>query len=213
MKLFEKSGYFSTAAIASKKVISITENQKEGSLHMSKDEKLIRSLKQGDTKALEKFIGKYNRYVSSIIGRIIGGRESDCEELTADVFIIAWNNRDKLQAEKITSYLGKIARNKAFDLLRQDKDPPPLEDDILIYDKEDIAEVAEQKDLSAMLKEALGQLDAKQRELFVRHYYYGQTIKTAAEEMGLNLSTAKTWLYRGQTVLREFLEKKGYEYV
>ena len=151
MKLFEKSGYFSTAAIASKKVISITENQKEGSLHMSKDEKLIRSLKQGDTKALEKFIGKYNRYVSSIIGRIIGGRESDCEELTADVFIIAWNNRDKLQAEKITSYLGKIARNKAFDLLRQDKDALPLEDDILIYDKEDIAEVAEQKDRPPLL--------------------------------------------------------------
>lgn len=213
MKLFEKNGYFNPAALAPRKTLSLTAYQKEGSLNMSKDEKLISSLKQGDTKALEKFIGKYNRYVSSIIARIIGGREADCEELTADVFLTAWNNRDKLQAEKITSYLGKIARNKAFDLLRQDKDALPLEDDILIFDKEDIAEAAEQKDLSQMLNEALGQLEAKQRELFVRHYYYGQTIKAAAEEMGVNLSTAKTWIYRGQAVLREFLEKKGFEYV
>ena len=176
------------------------------------EENLIRSLQQGDTAALDKFIGKYNRYVSSIIGRIMGGRAADCEELTADVFLTAWNNRDKLQAGKINSYLGKIARNKAFDLLRQDKDAVPLEDDILIFDSADIQEQTEQKDVGLMLKEALGQLDKKQRELFVRHYYYGQTIKAAAEEMGINLSTAKTWLYRGQTLLRELLEKKGYEY-
>lgn len=211
MKLLEKNGYFSTAAVAAHKSLDLTAHKKEGSFNMSKDEKLIRALKQGDAKALEKFIGKYNRYVSSVISRIIGGREADCEELTADVFLTVWNNREKLQAEKITPYLGKIARNKAFDLLRQDKDALPLEDDILIFDKEDIAETAEQRDLSQMLKEALGQLEAKQRELFVRHYYYGQTIKAAAEEMGVNLSTAKTWIYRGQTVLKEFLEKKGFD--
>lgn len=182
-------------------------------MKISKDEKLIRSLKNGDAKALEKLIGKYGRYVSSVISRIIGGRDADCEELTADVFLAAWNNRENLQADKITSYLGKIARNKAFDLLRQDKDALPLEDDILIFDKEDIEAAAEQRDLSEMLKDALGQLEVRQRELFVRHYYYGQTIKTAADEMGVNFSTAKTWIYRGHAVLKEYLEKKGYEYV
>lgn len=207
MKLLEKKGYFNTAALS----LSSDIVTKEGKL--SKEEKLIRSLRSGDTKALEKLIGRYSRYVSSIISRIIGGREADCEELTADVFLAAWNNRENLQAGKLTSYLGRIARNKAFDLLRQDKDTLPLEDDILIFDKEDIAEAAEQKDLSEMLNEALGQLEKKQRELFVRHYYYGQTIKTAAEEMGINLSTAKTWIYRGHAVLKDFLEKKGFEYV
>ena len=212
MKLLEKKGYFNTAVIAPSSNIGKMERSSQMA-NMSKEEKLIRALKKGDTKALEKFIGKYNRYVSSVISRIIGGREADCEELTADVFLAAWNNRENLQAEKITSYLGKIARNKAFDLLRQDKDALPLEDDILIFDKENIEAAAEQRDLSEMLKEALGQLDVKQRELFVRHYYYGQTIKDAAEEMGVNLSTAKTWIYRGHAVLKDFLEKKGFDYV
>ncbi|MCM1488543.1 MAG: sigma-70 family RNA polymerase sigma factor, partial [Firmicutes bacterium] len=83
------------------------------------EEKLIGSLQKGDTAALDRLIKQYNRYVSSIIGRIIGAnRVADCEELTADVFLAVWNNRDKLQQGKIKSYLGKIARNRAFDLLR-----------------------------------------------------------------------------------------------
>lgn len=177
------------------------------------EEKMIRSMQQGDTAALDKFIKRYNRYVSSIIGRIIGGsRTADCEELTADVFLAVWNNRDKLQESKIKSYLGKIARNKAFDLLRQDKDALPLEDDILIYDPSNIEEQAEKADTGLLLKEALEKLEKRQRELFVRHYYYGQTIKEAAEAMDINLSTAKSWLYRGQAFLREILEKSGFTY-
>lgn len=210
MKAIEKTGLFAPAAFVPRKALDAGSYQDERDGRAMREEKLIRSLRQGDTSALEKLIGKYNRYVSSIIGRIIGNREADCEELTADVFLTVWNNRDKLQEGKIAAYLGKIARNKAFDLLRQDKEVLSLEDDILIFDGTDIQEQTEQKDMSAMLKEALGQLEKKQRELFVRHYYYGQTIKAASEEMGINLSTAKTWLYRGQTVLREFLEQKGF---
>ncbi|MCM1055103.1 MAG: RNA polymerase sigma factor [Bacteroides sp.] len=176
------------------------------------EEKLIRSLQQGDTAALSKLISLYNGYVSSIIGRIIGGRTADCEELTADVFLTVWNNRDRLREGKLRAYMGKIARNRAFDLLRQDKDVLPLEDDILIFDEADVQEAAERRETELMLKEALGRLEKRQRELFVRHYYYGQTIKAAAEEMEINLSTAKTWLYRGQTVLREALEKNAVEY-
>lgn len=46
----------------------------------------------------------------------------------------------------------------------------------------------------------------------MRHYYYGQTVARAAEEMGLNLSTAKTRLRRGRERLKEFLQEVGYEF-
>ena len=52
---------------------------------------------------------------------------------------------------------------------------------------------------------------ARDRELFVRHYYYGQTVARAAEEMELNLSTAKTRLRRGRERLKTFLQEVGYE--
>ncbi len=63
-----------------------------------------------------------------------------------------------------------------------------------------------------MLSRALDSLDRADRELFVRHYYYGQTVARAAEEMGLNLSTAKTRLRRGRERLKEYLQEVGYEF-
>ena len=170
------------------------------------EEELIKALKKGDTSALEELIRRYTRYVSSIIARILGGSLDDCDELTSDVFLAAWNNRDKLQTGKLKGYLGAIARNRAFDLLKARHETLPLEDDIIIVEEDG----AEQLDTALLLQKALSQLDKQQRELFVRHYYYGQTIGEAAEEMGLNLSTAKTWLCRGREKLKEILQKEGY---
>ena len=62
-----------------------------------------------------------------------------------------------------------------------------------------------------MLSRVLVSLDRADRELFVRHYYYGQTVAKAAEEMGLNLSTAKTRLRRGRVRLKDYLREVGYE--
>ena len=53
--------------------------------------------------------------------------------------------------------------------------------------------------------------DREDRELFVRRYYYGQTVARAAEEMGMNLSTAKSRLRRGWERLKEALRKAGYD--
>lgn len=170
------------------------------------EEELIKSLKKGSTKALEELIRRYTRYVSSIIARILGGSLDDCDELTSDVFLAAWNNRDKLQEGKLKGYLGAIARNRAFDLLKARQETLPLEDNIIIIEEDE----AERLDTAMLLQKALSQLDREQRELFVRHYYYGQTIGEAAEEMELNLSTAKTWLSRGREKLKEILQKEGY---
>lgn len=178
------------------------------------DEKLIADLRQGKASALDRIITKYTRYISAIILRIIGSRNEDCQELAADVFIALWENRERLKPDtRLAPYLAAIARNKAFGLLRKTRDDLSLDEDIIITSEADSdpqAE-AENKDIGRLLKEALMTLDKPQRELFVRHYYYGDTIKEAAEALNINLSTAKTWLYRGKEVLREYLEKNGIE--
>ena len=68
----------------------------------------------------------------------------------------------------------------------------------------------DKKETARVVNGALSQLDKPQRELFVRHYYYGQTVQEAALAMGLNLSTAKTWLRRGRETLKAILEQEGY---
>ena len=170
------------------------------------EEELVKALCKGNAAAFEELIRRYIRYVSSIIGRIIGGDPHDCEELTYDVFLAAWKDRDKLTADKLKGWLGTVARNKAFNLLKARRETLPLEDDIIIMEEQ--AET-ERLDTALLIEQALSQLEPQQRELFVRHYWYGQTINEAASDMELNLSTAKTWLCRGREKLKEILQKEG----
>ena len=174
------------------------------------DRELIHALNKGDVRALEELIDRYGKYVSSVLSRILSGRRQDCEELTEDVFLAAWNNRHKLREDKLKGYLGMIARNKAFNRLRDLQEELPLEDDVLFEDSDIPCDLAEQRDTARLIERALSQLEPKQKELFVRHYWYGQTVKEAAEEMKLNFSTAKTWLVRGREQLKGILIKEGY---
>lgn len=176
------------------------------------DDKLVKRLRRGDPSALEALIERYTPYVSAVIARVLKDRPEDWEELTADVFLAVWDNRSKLRTEQLRGYLGAIARNRAFNFLRSRRDTQPLEEDVLSLECGGPEQVLESKELALLLRRALSQLGEAQRELFVRHYYYGQTVADAAADMKLNLSTAKTWLRRGRETLKHCLEKEGYEY-
>ena len=82
---------------------------------MREEEKLVKALRRGELSALEELLDRYTPYVSSVIARILRGRQADVEELTADVFLAAWDNRAKLQPGQVKGYLGAIARNRALD--------------------------------------------------------------------------------------------------
>ena len=153
---------------------------------------------------------RYTPYVSSVIARVLRGRGPDTEELTADVFLAAWDNRDKLRPGKVKGWLGAVARNRAFNLLRADRESLPLEEDALLLAADGPDRELDKKETARAVSGALARLDRPQRELFVRHYYYGQTVREAALAMGLNQSTAKTWLRRGREALKTILEQEGY---
>lgn len=176
------------------------------------EEQLVKSLRRGDLSALEGLMDSYTPYVSSIISRILRGRQADVEELTADVFLAVWDNRDKLRPGQVKGYLGAIARNRAFNLLRAEHESLPLEEDVLLLETDGPDRELDRKETARVVTKALARLDRPQRELFVRHYYYGQTVQEAALAMGLNLSTAKTWLRRGRETLKTILEQEGYGY-
>lgn len=176
-----------------------------------REQEIIQRLHSGDEEALHLLIDKYTAYASSIIYHIIGSyRREDCKELTADVFIALWNNRSMVIEEKIKPYIGTIARNKAFNFLRKEKETLPLDEEIL-FQGENPENYLESKDTAYILKKALSRLDPLKKELMLRYYFYGQKVTEAAAEMKINNSTAKVWLKRGREELREILKKEGFE--
>ena len=168
---------------------------------------MLSRLRRGDTAGLEALLSggswqsrplieRYAPHVAAVAARILPGRPEEWEELTSDVFMAAWDNRKKLRPGRVRAWLTAVARNRAFNRLRTGGQSLPLEE----------------RELQKLLRQALSGLDRADRELFVRHYYYGQTVARAAEEMGLNLSTAKTRLRRGRMKLKEYLQEVGYAF-
>lgn len=177
-----------------------------------REETILRKMRGRDPAGLEALMDRYLPYVSAVVWNILRGAMApeDGEEVASDVFFAAWTQADDLRPGHVKGWLGAVARNRAFNLLRAARESLPLEEDALLLEADGPDRELDKKETARIINGALAQLDRPQRELFVRHYYYGQTVQEAALAMELNLSTAKSWLRRGRERLKIILEQEGY---
>jgi len=171
------------------------------------ESKALKELKKGSEEALVWFIEYYTPYVSTVIQNIVGQYldVSDIEELASDVFYTLWTNAKKVYAVK--GFLGTVARNKAKNRLRDLSYDLPLDDQILIVDTLTPESQIEEKELSLAVRRAVLSMPQPEKEIFLRFYYYSQTIEHISQEMGINLSTVKTKLRRGRIHLGNTLKR------
>lgn len=174
----------------------------------------IRGLRQHQPEALEALMAHYCPYVGTIIRNILGNTmtEADVEELTADVFVAAWEHADALKPGKIKAYLGAIARNRARNRIRRFRETIPLEDLIEIPAGDNIEETIDQHVLSEILRDVLENLPAKDREILVRHYYYYETARQIADALHMKESAVKMRMMRARQKLQQELIDRGYGY-
>lgn len=165
----------------------------------------LKQLQSGSEKALEWFIKTYTPYVTTIIRNIVADNmgTGDVEELAADVFFKLWENAQRVYSPK--GFLGTVARNLAKSQCRRLGFSLPLEEDILVIDEISPETVVEKKELRRAVRLAVLGMPLPDREIFLRYYYYFQTMEVISAEMGINLSTVKTKLRRGKIRLRNAL--------
>lgn len=181
---------------------------------------LLKRLKHKSEKALGETIEKYTSYVTTIIREILYSKATvqDIEELVADTFIALWMTADRIDYEQYSSlkaYIGMIARNKAKDYLRKNKniDLELFENVILIADN--IENQMLQKEQQQYIKKLLSKLKQEDQKIFLLHYYQYKKIEEIASIMQMNPQTVKTRLRRGRETLRALLcdeENAEYEY-
>lgn len=175
-----------------------------------REEVILRKMRQGDPEGLEALMDRYIPYVSTIVWNILRGSmaKEDAEEVVSDVFLEAWAQAGKLQSGFVKAWLGAVARNKAKNKLRQMGRDLPLEEDILeIPDECTPVTQAEHAEERRQVRRAIDQLGDPDREIFLRHYYYAQTVAEIGQCMRLNESTIKTKLRRGRMRLKDLLTR------
>ena len=188
-------------------------NAKGGEDRMN-ETKLIRALRRGQRGALDKAVAQYSGYAAAIARSVLGpaATREDLEEIVSDVFVALWRSADRLdETRPLKGYLAAIARNAAIDRLRRLHPTEPLPaDDLLHADEADGPEAqALRREQAETLRRLLLEMAADDREIFVRFYYYRQTVREIAQIMERNESTVKARLARGRARLRDKLTKEA----
>ncbi|MBQ3090616.1 MAG: sigma-70 family RNA polymerase sigma factor [Oscillospiraceae bacterium] len=178
------------------------------------DEKdCVRALREGNLSALEALMDRYSAYVYTVAASILRSSmtEEDIEEVVSDVFFALWKHRKALRApDRVKSWLGRTARNMAVNKLRQKRPVLELEDDLLSPEEETMDDHLSRQERQHRVEQALREMESRDREIFLRHYYCCQSVREIAPAVGLSVSAVKTRLFRGRSKLREWLLKGGW---
>lgn len=176
------------------------------------EQTIIRKIRDRDPSGLEALMERYIPYVSAVSWNILRFSMSaeDVEEVVSDVFLAAWNHFDDLRTGQIKPWLGTVARNKARNKLRELGRDLPLEENILGLPGLESPECQMTRSEEVLLiRRAVNEMPSEDREIFLRHYYYAQTVREIAAKMNVNESTVKTRLRRGRIKLKEILTRWG----
>lgn len=178
-----------------------------------RDEVILQKIRSGDPAGLEALMERYLPYVSAVVWNILRNAmpPEDGEEVVSDVFLAAWRQPEALRPGLVKGWLAAVARNKAKNRLRQAGRDLPLEEDALeLPGPDDPPGEYERAVERQLVRHAVDSLPGPDREVFIRHYYYAQTVAEIADRMEMNQSTVKTKLRRGRMKLKDILTREGF---
>ncbi len=177
---------------------------------MTDEEKLLVNIKKRNRGSLEKLIDIYTPYVSVIVYNILGHAmtREDVEEAVSDTFISIWKNAETLDSSKgsIRAYIGAVARNCAAKKLRKAIIHDELNENI-IAEQSSVTDKIEEAEEHKMLLDLIHGLGEPDSEIFLRHYWYNESVSKISEVTGICKSTITTKLFRGRRKLKEILRR------
>ncbi len=182
------------------------------------DEELVARAQGGDVESFNQLIVRWERPIYALAYRVIG-REEDARDVCQDAFLRAYRALPGFKGQaKFSSWLYRIALNLCRDWIRRQRRAPvqQLPEDTEASELagetgpvESIEELVARRELTAIVEEAMSVLSEEQRTAIILKEYHGMTFQEIADMQGCPLSTVKTRLYQGLSLLRRRLEKQG----
>ena len=172
----------------------------------------------GDLDSFNQLVLRWERPIYALAYRVIG-REEDARDVAQETFLRAFRALSGFKGQaKFSSWLYRITLNLCRDWIRRQRRAPTVqlaegvEPTELAAEQgpvESIEDLVARRELSAVVEEAMALLPEEQRTAIVLKEYHGMTFQEIADLQGCPLSTVKTRLYQGLSVLRRHLEKNG----
>ncbi|HEY6507472.1 MAG TPA: sigma-70 family RNA polymerase sigma factor [Vicinamibacterales bacterium] len=178
------------------------------------DEELVARSRSGDVESFNQLITRWERPIYALAYRVIG-QEEDARDVCQETFLRAFRGLAGFKGQaKFSSWLYRIALNLCRDWIRRRRRTPisTLPEDVELEDlaseagpSESVEDLVARRELSGVVEMAMARLPEEQRTAIILKEYHGMTFQEIADLQGCPLSTVKTRLYQGLSVLRRDL--------
>lgn len=180
------------------------------------DRQIIALFFERSEQAITELANKYGSLCTKISFNILRSKE-DAEECVNDAYLGAWNTIPQQNPNPLLSYICKIVRNLSikkyhantakkrnsfYDIALDELEP-------CFPSANSIEEICNEKELTRLLNQFLASLDQQSRVMFVRRYFFADSISEIAVMFQISNHNATVRLSRIRNRLKLFLQKEG----
>jgi RNA polymerase sigma-70 factor (ECF subfamily) len=182
------------------------------------DEELVARATAGDLESFNQLVTRWERPIYALAYRTLG-REEDARDVVQEAFLRAYRGLRGFKGEaKFSSWLYRITLNLCRDWIRRERRAPVVQvpegtDPVELADQraspaESVEDLVARREMSRAVARAMQDLSDDQRMAIVLKEYHGLTFQEIADMLNCPLSTVKTRLYQGLSMLRRRLERQ-----
>ena len=180
------------------------------------DRAILSLFQQRKEEAIDACRTEYDGYLTSLALRILHSPQ-EAEECVSDTYWQVWQRIPPDEPRHFRAYLAAICRYFAFGRLdvqhaqKRSAEIVELSEELSCCLPDRTAEDDFQlRELGELLDAFLRTLKAEPRHIFLRRYWFADSVKEIAARYGISESKVKTSLFRTRQQLRTYLESEGY---
>ena len=179
------------------------------------DNAIIELYMQRDERALDETAKKYGAYCQRIAFNILYD-VFDTEECVNDTYMRTWNAIPPTFPKIFSAFLAKITRNLAIDKYNSSKAkkrsalPDSLDELSEVVGGSNLSDEMELSEIGSVISRFLKQEKPLSRRIFIKRYFFEESIESIAKEHGVTVSNVKVTLHRTRVRLAEHLREEGF---
>lgn len=182
------------------------------------DNRIIQLYWDRNDQAIRATSEKYGSYCKAIAKNILNNEE-DAEECVNDAYFCAWNAMPAHWPKQLAAFLGKITRNVSFNRYKRSHAEKRGGGEIALVldeladcvsDLDDTEQTIDRQALKKAIDAFVKSLSAEKRNLFVRRYWYADSVLKIAKDYGMQQTNVSKTLERTRKQLKAYLTERGF---
>lgn len=180
------------------------------------DRKLIELLFTRSEQAVTALAQRFGNRLFHTACNILNSRE-DAEEVVNDTYLALWNSIPPAQPDPLEGYVHRTGRNIALKKLRYQSAQKrcsqydlSLEELSAVLPGGNLEDTLDARELGQAIDRFLDRLPRLSRIIFLRRYWFGDTVTELAQEFSMTENSVSVRLSRIRDQLKNYLLKEGF---